>query len=177
MAAATIAIATAAPALAYKGERRGFDRLTFDQSIAQVQKVYPHMRKLTTEELGAAVALSPFIQRYHQTEVKLRGLSYPVALELRFWKEKLWVIIVYIGGNSADQVQRWLEQRYGKPTTTAPDPVWVGKQTQIVATLKESWIGINDNVLSTEAQTVFMEGMRKAMERQHPAPPAPPAAK
>jgi hypothetical protein len=169
--AAVIAMATAAPALAYKGERRGLGKLTLNQSIAQVQKIYPQMRKLTTEELGAGVALSPLIQRYHQTEVTLPGLAHPVALELRFWKEKLWVVIAYYAGNSGAEVERWLKKRYGKPTTTDPDPTWFGKLTQIITTPSEGWFSVGDNELSADAQAVFRESLRKVMERQRPASP------
>jgi hypothetical protein len=167
------AVSSVRSAAAFQNERRGFEKLTFGQTIAQVQKVYPKMRKLDKEHLGATAVMSPLMPRYYQPEATVRGLAEPIALELRFWKDQLFVVIGYYGGNSHEAVVKWLERRYGKPTHTQPDPTWIGKQISIVTTPGEAWFSLNDSKLAAEAQAMMQEELRKMLQRQ-PAPAGPP---
>ncbi len=148
----------AAPAAARQHERRGFEPLTFGQSIAQVQTLYPQMRQLDREQLGATVLYHPQIQRYHQPDVQLAGLPQAVSLELRFWKGQLWVVIGYFAADATEAILAFLEQRYGKPSSTQPGPTWVGKKITIVAAPEQQWFSVSDNTIGQEVQALFREG-------------------
>ena len=80
MAGLLACLVVATPAAALQNERRGFEPLTFGQSIDQVQKLYPQMRQLDREQLGATVLYHPQIQRYHEADVQLAGLPQPGKL-------------------------------------------------------------------------------------------------
>lgn len=153
----------------FQNEQRGFERLRFGQSVADVRAIYPNARQLGREELGAVVVYSPFIVRHQIRDVRLDGLAHPISLELRFWKEKLWVIIGYFGDNSTDEIIRWLNQRYGRPTSTKPDPAWSGKIATVTMSSKQKWFSVADAVASKEISTLLIESMKT-----HKVPAAPP---
>jgi hypothetical protein len=160
-------LATAAGAI--RNDVKRFAPLTLGQPVAQVQKVYKHMRHLTHEQFGAAVVFSPFIERYYQTGVKMKGLPQPVALELRFWKGKLWVIIAYFGGNSESQILAWLQGRYGKPTGHGVTVSWAGRRITVLMDAKQHWLSVADNAASKEVQMLLAQELRKLQPPRAPS--------
>ncbi|MBI4518183.1 MAG: hypothetical protein HY699_20465 [Deltaproteobacteria bacterium] len=173
-----VALLAVGPAWGMRNDQPGFDKLKLRQPLSEVQKTYPKMRKMNdSENLGAATILSPLLQRYHQLGVKLSGLSKPVSLELRFWKEQLWVVVVYFGENSRDDVVRMLKKRYGEPTFTQPDPAWNGKQVGVGYAPKEGWFSVGSIPIASEIQNMMAAEMQRLRERQQqrsqPAAPAP----
>src|SRR5262245_51642523 len=105
----------ARPAWGFQNDQREFARLHFGQTAQQAQKLYPKLQKLDKERFAAAFPYGPLFPRYYRPDVKLPGLPHPVALELRFFKEELWVIVAYFGDNSNEQILAFLNKRYGPP--------------------------------------------------------------
>ncbi|HVN86294.1 MAG TPA: hypothetical protein VMW17_15775 [Candidatus Binatia bacterium] len=161
----------------FQNEQAGFERLRFGASVADVKKRYATVRQLQKENLGAIVVESPNIVRYHIPNVQLQGLAKPVSLELRFWNEKLWVVIGYFGDNSPDEVMKYLRDRYGPPTSTKPDPAWRGQIAVIASNSKQKWFSVADQVASKEISARLIESMNR-MQGQRPATShtAPPTA-
>ena len=157
----------------FQNESATFEQLQFGESVADVLKAYPSARKLTHEKLGATVVESPFIARYQVPDVRLAGAAHPVSFELRFWKEKLWVVIVYFGENSNDEIVRWLTARYGTPTAAHPNPAWSGKVASVVTSLKERWFSVADQVASKEISALLVES--ESMRRLYPPRATAPA--
>ena len=149
----------ALPVLGFPNEEKPLAKLSLRASVAEVQKIYPKMRKLDREQFGAMVVSSPLIDRYYQPDVKLEGLAHPVALELRFWKGQLWVLIAYLGDNSEDDMVAWLQKTYGPPRATKPNASWFGTTRTIVVNSKGRWLSWNDNALSAEIQKLLMKEM------------------
>jgi len=159
-------------------EPRGFGKATFGMPEAEVLKLYPDAVPLQPgQTLGASAVAGPDISRVVLKNHKVEGLAKPTTVELRFWKKQLWGVIVYFGDNSDAEVVALLEKQFGKSEN--PDPkqmLWVGTATQTTASLRQRWYGSNDQKLSKEAQTWFMNALKG---HGHDAPPAaaPPAAK
>jgi hypothetical protein len=176
---------SSAPALAMDKakEPAGFDKAKFGMSPAQVQKLYKdRVQPLKDEHLGASPVLSSLVQRQVIRDFKLPGVESPVNVELRYWKEKLWVVIVYYGNNGQETVVESMRKVYGPPDVSGQDALWRGTKVQINTANRERWYAIADQALSLEAQALFMEDMKRAEEyhraRQGGAAPTPaPAAK
>jgi len=156
---------TAVPAGAMENEPTGFGKARFGMTVAQVSEIYPQMEKLT-KSLGAAVVEGPLIERRVLWKEEISGLSKPVNVELRFWKDQLWVVIVYFGENDLETVVRLLTERHGPPSGKPANAIWEGKKSTIMIAGKARWYSIQDNAISKEAQAVFMEDFKRAMERR-----------
>lgn len=154
----------------FQNEPDGFGKARFGLSPAEVAKLYPSAKPLDKEFLGATPVFSPFIARQHLTEQKVPGLSKPVSVELRYWKDKLWVVIVYFGDNSAEQVEASLRERFGEPMGTGTGPYWTGEKVSITTAVREKWYSISDNAASAEVRHLFAEEMRKMHRARAPQP-------
>jgi hypothetical protein len=173
-ATAVLVFSAVATAGLFPGDQRRFEKLRFGQTVVEVQALYPKMRLLEGEQLGAAVAFSPYIQRWSQPGIKLAGLANEVSLELRFWKERLWVVIAYYGANTAEDITSFLTKRHGAPTSTQPDASWNGKEVVIITSPQERWFSYNDLTLSAEVQAVFMEDLQRSQRARQGQKPALP---
>ena len=156
---------------AFQNESPGFEQLRFGQTIDDVRKAYPKVRQLDREELGATVVYSPYIDRYQVPEVHLSGLTQPVSFELRFWKQKLWVAIIYFGNNSTEDIVKLLTARYGSPTSTKPDPAWVGKVAVVATSSKQKWFSVSDRVAGKEISTLLIESLQHRRSAQSAGAP------
>ncbi len=150
---------------ANKHEPNGLGKLRFGMTPAQVLRLYPALKKLDQENLGASPVISPLAVRQLLSNQKVPGLKKPVLVELRYWKEKLWVIVVYFGQNPADEVMAALKKQYGEPSTSSREPVWRGKKANVMTNLMPGWYAIADNELSRDAQEVIIGEIRKNEER------------
>jgi hypothetical protein len=189
---APAAAATAAPT-APGGEFTGYGKAPFGMRWEAAKKLFPKAEELPDgKDMGAANIGGPFIHRLYLTDQKVEGLPKPVNVELRFWKKKLWGVIIYFKDDDPKLVLAMLTKRLGASQSTDPDnPLWVFDKTQTSASMKQSWYGINDSGLSKQAQAWFalvMTGQWRAaspaeldeVEDRTPAPatavPATPAA-
>lgn len=180
--------ALASPALAMQNEPTGFEKARFGMSPPEVAKLYEgKIQKLDKEYLGSSPVLSPLVHRQALRDMKLPWLQHPVTVELRYWKDRLWVVIVYYGENSQEEVVEGLRKQYGPPDISGHDAVWRGAKVTVNTANRERWYAIADLELSREVQAVFAEDMRRAQEAARarqggaapaaPAPAATPAAK
>jgi hypothetical protein len=163
-----------------KKEPSGLGKAQFGMSPQQVEKLYKgQVRTLGQENLGATAIYSPDIVRQVLADQKVGGLSQPTNVELRYWKNKLWVIIVYFGQNSAESVNESLVKQFDKATISSTDYVWQFPKVMVNTANRDRWYAMADTALSREAQAAFAEDMRKAAEQrqtqQAPAAAPPPA--
>lgn len=147
-------------------EPTGFGKAKFGASPQEVEKLYKgKIKGLGQESLGATPVFSPFVVRQSLSEQKVLGLEQPVTVELRYWKDRLWVVIVYYGQNGTEAVNEALRKEYGKPDQSSGDQIWQGKKVLVNTANRERWYAISDNAIAHEAQLAFMEEMRKAQEK------------
>jgi hypothetical protein len=162
-------------ALAEFKEPTGLDKLRFGMSPEDVRKQYPgvDVQTLDRENLGAAPINGPNVVRLEVPNQQIKGLKSPVPLELRFWKNRLWVIIVYFRENGAEDVLANLKTTYGDPHLTTRDPYWSGEKVSLMTAMQERWYALTDNALSKEVQEDFIAGLR-GRQGNAPTPSLPP---
>lgn len=141
----------------------------------------PENKNLGTPSVGG-----PFVHRLYLTDQRVEGLPKPVNVELRFWKKQLWVVQVYWGDNSDQDVLAMLTKRLGPNQGSGPDaPLWITDTTQTTVTPKQRSYGTADLGLSAGAQSWFKKLMKgewsqpsqaelDEMEGRTPAPAATP---
>lgn len=164
----------AATVAAIENEPKGFGKAEFRMSPEQVAKLYEgQIRTLEgLESLGATPLGGPYVVRQALSGQRVEGLAEPTTVELRYWKDQLWVIIVYYGENSADSVKEMLTKKHGPG---AQGIRWRSERVQVNAVDKERWYSLADAELSAEVQKLFAEEMRQLQQRG-PQGGAPPAA-
>jgi hypothetical protein len=153
------------PAPAVETEPTVFGKARFGMALEQMKALYPEMEDLK-KSLGAAVAEGQFIARRVLWKQKLPGLPEPTDVELRFWKNQLWVVITYFGANDLDTVLKTLTERYGPPQGDPGTPVWTGAKSTVIVAAKARWYSVHDNAISKEAQTIFIEDLKRSLERR-----------
>jgi hypothetical protein len=142
-----------------------FGKARFGMTVEEMKALYPQMEDLN-KSLGAAVAEGRFITRRVLWQQQLPGLPDPTDIELRFWKNQLWVVIVYFGNNDLDTIMKMLTERYGPPQGDPGSPVWSGPTSTVIVAAKARWYSAYDNVISKDAQAVFMEDLKRSLERR-----------
>jgi hypothetical protein len=142
-----------------------FGKARFGMTLEEMKALYPEMEDLT-KSLGAAVAEGRFIARRVLWKQKLPGLPEATDIELRFWKNQLWVVIVYFGSNDLDTVVKALTERYGPPEGDPASPVWSGAKTTVILAAKARWYSVHDNAISKDAQAVFIEDLKRSIEQR-----------
>ena len=110
------------------------------------------------KNLGAPSVGGPFVHRLYLTEQTVEGLPKPVNVELRFWKKNLWVVQVYWGENTEQDVIAMLTKRLG-PNRDENNPLWITDTVQTTAVLKQHTYGSADLALSADAQAWFKKLM------------------
>ena len=167
----------ASPSLAVevKYQPSGYGRARFGMSPEEVAKLFKgKVRTLGDESMGATPVLGPNVVRQLLSDQKVPGLDLATTVELRYWKGKLWVAIVYYGQNSAEQVNQSLLKRLGPPTLASSDIVWHFPKVMVNTANREHWYAIGDTALSSQAQAALLEELRRQQQMQAP-PPAPAA--
>jgi len=156
-------VAAAAEKAAEKKEPTGFGEAKFGMTADEVRGKFPKLEELT-KNLGAVPVGGPYITRYVLWKQPLPGLSKPGDVEMRFWKGKLWVIIVYCGENGKDAMLAALTKAYGPATNTdVRYPSWIGEKSSLVSEPNETRYTMNDNAMSKEAQVWFAEVLRQGL--------------
>jgi hypothetical protein len=158
---AAAAADTPTPAPPKKGEKAdeftGYGAVPFHTTYDAFKTRYPSAEVVSEgQNLGAPSIGGPYIRRLLLKGQKVEGLEKPTMVELRFWKNKLWGVIVYYGENDPEKIHAMLTKRLGPSDSTDPtNPLWERSKTQTTAQTKQRWFGINDTVLSKEAQEWF----------------------
>ena len=153
-----------AAAAAEVKEPTGYEKLPFGASIEDAEKAFPDLEKLGQDKsLGAAVVGGPHIARFALRKQKIEGIPEPVNVELRFWKGKFWLYIVYFHKGETEAVVAHLKKTYGEQTGPDPGfPVWNLEKATILVETKSDRYTVNDQALSKEAQAWFVEAFTKA---------------
>jgi hypothetical protein len=138
-------------------EFTGYGSAPFLTTYDAFKRLYPSAEPVSEgANLGAPSIGGPYIRRLVLKDQKVEGLEKPTMVELRFWKNKLWGVIVYYGENNPEQIFAMLIKRLGPSDSTDPtNPLWERSKTQTTAQKKQLWFGINDRALSKEAQDWF----------------------
>ena len=180
---AMLALTALPAAAAVTNEFTAYDGAQLGSTPEQVRKAFPKM-EVTTENLGSQPFPSEHLVRYVVRDAKIAEAGKPGMVELRFWNNKLWAIVVYYPPDTKDAVLAALTKRLGPPNGTNPaKPSWQGAKSSVFVETSVNWFGITDNALSKEAQAWFLanlqrmsqamqQGQQKAAAASAAAPPA-----
>jgi hypothetical protein len=129
------------------------------------------------EKLAAAAVYTPNIRRFVVSGQKLAGSEVPVTVELRFWKDELWIYLTYFEAADKARVLAWLEKQYGPPDHSRDErPLWAGDRILILGELVRGWFTVQDETISRKAQTWFAEAAAAGHAGKHmPLKATPPA--
>lgn len=141
---------------------KGWGPIAFGTRWEQAQKLLPQAEVLANgKNLGAPSVGGPFVHRLYLKDQAVEGLAKPVNVELRFWKKKLWVVQVYWGENSDQDVVAALTKRLGpNQGTDADNLLWITDTVQVSGSARQHTYGAADLALSTDAQDWFKKLMR-----------------
>ena len=159
----------------------GFGKAKLGMSVAEVQAHYPDLAP-ATGPTRAAYFRAPELKRYLLPVTAVPGLQSECKIELRFWKDRLWGVIIDYRKNRFADVRALLRQQYGPPTLDGREPTWIFPATTIMAVPLQGWYAIEDNEITKEVQRRFVEAAqrqrtRQAMRKTPPPPtPTPPPA-
>jgi hypothetical protein len=137
----------------------GFGKAKFKMTPDEVRAVLPDLEPLE-EDLGAAIVGGPYAKRFVLRDFEVPGFQHKTNVEIRFWNDRLWVVIVYFGENDFGSVVEAMEKLHG--TDSRGDDksrVWVGEKTTAVVTDRERYYSISDNDLSAEARAALFQGI------------------
>lgn len=139
-----------------------FGRTPFGTSWTEVRARYPRAQELAAGQERAAPSIGgPFVRRLLLAAQPVEGFKGTADVELRFWKNRLWTVVVYPGPDPDPPMMTVLGARLGPPTGgDADNPQWTRGGTQTTAAVKLHWYAINDVALSAEAQAWFVKAMR-----------------
>ena len=157
VATAFVSLVSIAPVAA--GEALGFGAAKFKMSPAEVQKIFPKMEPLE-KALAAPVVGGDYVKRFLLPKVAVPGLEKPADIELRFWADRLWVVLVYFEGNDTDAVIAALQKQIGSEGGSDKNFVtWVGDASTTVLTRRGQYYSFSDNELGAEARAAIFKGI------------------
>jgi hypothetical protein len=171
-----LAALAAAPALGAGTELTGFGTAKLGSSVEAVKKLYPAMEPIPgATNLGSQPFSSEYLARYVLRGVEVPELKRPSDVELRFWKDRLWLYIVYYGAENDAAAVAALTKRLGPPNGTNPQkPGWTGEKSTVFVETSLHWYSVSDNTISKDAQAWFIENLSQ-LRGTHPAPTTPAA--
>ncbi|MBX3025631.1 hypothetical protein KF840_12060 [bacterium] len=175
---AVLAALIAAPALGVTNEPTGFGKAKLGSSVEAVKKLYPKMEAVpAAANLGSQAFVSDYLTRYVVRGVEVPELKRKADVELRFWKNQLWVYVVYYGAENQQSVIETLTKRFGPPNGTNPQkPGWTGDKSTAFVETSQHWYGVSDNAVSKDAQAWFIANLSQLTGSAPPAAAATPAA-
>ena len=154
---------------------QGFGKAKFGISLEQARTLYPALTKAGAT--AAAYFRSPNLTRYWMTKVKVPGLKEDCSVEFRFWKDKLWSVIVYYGTNPTPDVMENLAREYGRPTVRTSEPSWTLGTVTIITSPAQMWYSFDDGEIGKDVRREFMEAVQHQQDRTgKPDAAAAPAA-
>jgi hypothetical protein len=130
----------------------GFGKAHFGMSIGEVKAVYP---ELTAAPNVAGYLSHTDLQRQVLWKTPIKGLAEPVDIELRFWKDRLYMFLFYTGKNPAAKVTQYLQREYGPPASGGLDPAWVWPGRMLINQSAHGWFALSDKELGKEAQSAL----------------------
>ena len=147
---------------------KGYGPAPFGTRWDKAQKLFPKAEVLPeNKNVGAPSVGGPFVHRLYLTDQHVEGLPKPVNVELRFWKKNLWVVQVYWGDNTDQDVVAMLTKRLGpNQGNDTVNLLWIGDKVQVTGSTKQHTYGSADLDLSADAQDWF----RKLMHGEWKAP-------
>jgi len=156
-AVATSGVAVAAPSIA---DLEGFAGIEFGDSLEVAKKKHPEMRPVSTNDtrLNAAAIQSPHLMRQVIGDYKLGNVPTPVQVELRFWRDQLWAVVVYYDRGESEAVLKYLDETYGPRTSGAPErPIWSDDRVQLQVVTTGGWYGATSKPISEDARAWFFK--------------------
>lgn len=130
----------------------GWEDAKLRMTLAEFRRAFP------TSEEGPALpglSLDGRVRRQLVWKAPAQGLSRPVDLEFRFWEEKLWMILVYTNDTPRQELQSFLEARFGVPTLALEKPSWIWPRVKVVAEPRKGWFAIFDRELGQKVQAAL----------------------
>lgn len=165
--------ATALPGLS------GFGPVTVGMPLERVRELLPAAQPIAnTVMLGAPTLDSPYLSRLLLENQSFPGLPKPIDVELRFWKDRLWIVHLYTRDNPPEAVRAMLVERLGPPHSEHPRTLaWANETTTVHGQLALRWIAITDVEISREPQAWFRTtiGSDRPKDGHDPEPTAAPA--
>ena len=137
----------------------GFGATKFGMRLAEVWAMYPKAELLEqTAQLGASNVGGPYVDRLALRNYPVAGLDKPTTVELRFWKDQLWTVIVYFGDNDLEHSKAYLVKTFGpRRAGDSESPSWPGASVTTSATYKQRWYGTSDNAMSQQVAAWFAD--------------------
>ncbi len=161
--AAAAAVATgsepAAPSPSI-ADLKGFAEIEFGDSLEVAKKKHPEMRPVSTTDtrLNAAAIQSPHLVREVIGDYKLGNVPTPVQVELRFWRDQLWAVVVYYDRGESEAVLKYLDETYGPRTSGTPQrPIWSDDRVQLQVVTTGGWYGATSKSISEDARSWFFK--------------------
>jgi hypothetical protein len=141
---------------------KGYGAAPFGTRWDKARTLFPSAEVLPDgKSMGAPSVGGPFVHRLYLTDQKVEGLPKPVNVELRFWKKNLWVVQVYWGDNSEQDVLAALTKKLGPNQGSAPGTLlWITDSVQVTGSTKQKTYGSADLALSADAQKWFKQLMK-----------------
>jgi hypothetical protein len=149
----------------------GFGTAKFGMTLEQVRQLYPTLAKAPVVTSAAYFRL-PSLTRYWITKVDVPGLRSQCDVEFRFWKNRLWSVVVYYGANAFADVAEKLRREYGPPSTKSRDPSWAFGSASITTSPGQMWYSLDDNEIGKDVQRGFTETIQQQRARRAAHPPA-----
>ena len=143
----------------------GFGKAKFGMTLEQVRQLYPTLAPAPAAT-SAAYFRSPNLTRYWMTQVDVPGLQGQCSIELRFWKNQLWSVIVYYGTNAFSDVVENLQRTYGPPTTKTHDSSWVLGTATITTSPGQMWFSLDDSEIGKDVQNALLEAVEQQKTRK-----------
>jgi hypothetical protein len=117
----------------------GWGQERLGMPLEELRKLYPDIQV-------APPVTAPFddprVQRWLRLGVREPDLPQPVDVEYRIWDGRLWMVLVYTGKNSTNDVRRALDRRFGRPTDSSASPAWVWPDRKLVTHLEQNWFAL-----------------------------------
>jgi hypothetical protein len=147
---------------------KGYGPAPFGTRWEKARTLFPGAEVLPDKKnVGAPSVGGPFVHRLYLTDQRVEGLPKPVNVELRFWKKRLWVVQVYWGDNSEQEVLAMLGKRLGpaQGNSGGGAPLWTTDTAQTTVTPSQRTYGTADLQLSAAAQRWFKQVMKGEWNR------------
>ncbi len=143
-----------ASACAKEESQDWFERTRLGMSVAEVQELLPTMEIFGGEEARAYPVRAYFAA--DQTFDQLPGCR----VELRFFEDRLWVMVVHYGDHPTAEVQRILEERYGAPSRQAgPSTYWTDEGVEVMLQSNSRSFSLAELTISAEVIQAWKDGL------------------
>ncbi len=145
--------------------RHGEGQFEIGMSVADVRRLHPELKALARPLAVAAPAL-PSVARYVLSKQRVSEHTKESDIELRFWNDKLWAVIVYFPAEEADAVGTALRARYGPPASgNRMSSIWRRAGITLVLAPTQRWYGFTDDELNDAVASETAAEVERALAR------------